>query len=196
MVFEGVPMFWDVVAERIAVRPGDATGDDVRTKRAERLVEQYPGLKDDTVTSLLLSEAKELAKSKADGIKSLEAKAAAQVGLIGAGIGLLSFVGKSVGTLHFTAQLGAALALLFASILGNAISLWPARYSPPSIEVYNSLETCQNATLKAPVSLELTEAYLRYDRNLQAISIIKGRWQGVATVLFILGVLMLLLNFY
>ncbi|HLY01612.1 MAG TPA: hypothetical protein VKR56_03860 [Candidatus Cybelea sp.] len=191
------PEPWGRLAERLAVRPGAMTADAKRKERTERLKADYPNLTNDTVSSLLLSEAKELAKSKFDGIRGLEGKATAQIGLIGAAIGLLSFVApKTVDSLQPTPWLGIALALLFASVLANAICLWPARYRPPSVEVYNSLETCEAGSLKAPIMLELTEAFLLYNRKLQVISVKKGRWQGLGNVLLIVGVLSLLVNYY
>jgi hypothetical protein len=196
VLLEG-PEPWARITERFAVRPGAMTADAKRTERTERLRARYPNLTDDTVSSLLLSEAKELTKSKVDGIKALEGKATAQIGLIGAGIALLSFIApKTVGSAELTAWLGIALAFFFASVLANAISLWPARYRPPSVEVYNSLETCGEGSLKAPIMLELTESFLLYNRKLQVVSVKKGRWQGLGTVLLIVGVLTLLVNYY
>jgi hypothetical protein len=191
------PEPWARFADRFAVRPGAMTADAKRKERTERLKTQYPNFTDDSVSSLLLSEAKEFVKSKVDGIRALEGRATAQIGLIGAGIALLSFVApKIVGSAQLTPWFGIALALLFASILANAICLWPARHRPPSVEVYNSLETCEVGSLKAPIMLELTEGFLVYNRKLQVISVKKGRWQGLGTVLLIVGVLALLLNYY
>jgi len=195
-ILEG-PEPWRRITERFAVRPGAMTADAKRIERTERLKAAYPNLTDDTVSSLLLSEAKELAKSKVDGIRALEVRATAQIGLIAVGIGLLSFVvPKTVGNVQLTPWLGITLALLFASILANAICLRPARYRPPSVEVYNSLETCEIASLKAPIMLELTEGFLVYNRKLQVVIVKKGRWQGLATVLLIVGIFTLLLNYY
>jgi hypothetical protein len=191
------PEPWVRFAERFAVQPGAMTADARRKERTDRLKAQYSNLADDSVSSLLLSEAKEVVKSKVDGIRALEGKASTQIVLIGAGIGLLSFAAtKTVGGGQLTPWFGIALALLFASILANAICLWPARYRPPSVEVYNSLETCEIGSLRAPIMLELTEGFLVYNRKLQVISVKKGRWQGLGTVLLILGVLTLLLNYY
>jgi hypothetical protein len=191
------PEPWRRITERFAVRPGAMTADAKRKERTERLKTAYPNLIDDVVSSLLLSEAKELAKSKVDGIKALEGKATAQIGLIGAAIGLLSLVApKIVGSAGLTPWFGIALAILFSSVLANAICLWPARYRPPSVEVYNSLETCEAGSLKAPIMLELTEGFLVYNRKLQVISVKKSRWQGLGTVLLIVGVFTLLINFY
>jgi hypothetical protein len=42
----------------------------------------------------------------------------------------------------------------------------------------------------------LTESFLLYNRKLQVVSVKKGRWQGLGTVLLIVGVLTLLVNYY
>ncbi|HEY2474604.1 MAG TPA: hypothetical protein VGI19_07345 [Candidatus Cybelea sp.] len=183
--------------KRFVEVPEFTVTDDVRALTTARLRSQYPAFADDGVAGALFAQAQGLASSEAAGIRSLEARSLAQICLIAVAVVLLTiFTPRGDQAVPLSAAFGIALFLFFASILANAICSWPARYQPPSLEVYTSPETCQSKELKAPVIFELTESALAYYRNLQVAGIKKGRWLRLGTILLILGVLFLLFNFH
>jgi hypothetical protein len=194
---QNIVRLWLRLLDRLAVPEGAMPADEARAERTERLKSMYPGLTDDTVAAFLLARADALTATLTDGIRRLEARALAQIGLAGAAVALLSFfASKSDATGQPTALFEFARILLFISVAVSAIALMPQRCRPPSVEAYNSLETCENKELKAPITLELTEAALIYNRKLQVVSVKKGRWQGAGIVVAILAIFFLLLNFH
>lgn len=194
---QNIVRLWLKLLDRLAVPEGAMPADEARAERTERLKSWYPGLTDDTVATFLLAEANTLTATISDGIRRLEARALAQIGLAGAAIVLLSFfASKSDATVQPAAPFEFALVLLFVAIVVSAIALMPPRCRPPSVEVYNALGTCENTDLKAPITLELTEAVLIYNRKLQVVSVKKGRWLGAGIVVAILAIFFLLLNFH
>ena len=194
---QNIVRLWLKLLDRLAVPEGAMPADEARAQRAERLKSMYPGLTDDTVAAFLLAQADTVTLTISDGIRRLEARALAQIGLAGAAIVLLSFfASKSDATGQPTALFELALMLLFFSVVVSAIALMPQRCRPPSVEAYNSLATCENKELKAPITLELTEAALIYNRKLHVVSVKKGRWQRAGIAVAILAIFFLLLNFH
>ena len=194
---QNIVRLWLKVLDRLAVPEGAMPAGEARAERTERLKVQYPGLTDDTVAAFLFGQANTLTATLSDGIRRLEARALAQIGLTGAAVVLLSFFApKSDATGQPTALFEFALLLLFAATVVSAIALMPQRCRPPSVEVYNLLGTCETKEHKAPITLELTEAVLIYNRKLQVVNVKKGRWQGAGIVVAILAIFFLLLNFH
>jgi hypothetical protein len=193
---QSILRLWLTLLDRLAVPEGAMPADEARAARTERLKTSYPGLTDDTVAAFLFGQANTMTATLSNGIRRLEARASAQIGLTGAAVALLTlFASKSDATGQPTALFEFALTLFFVAIAVSAIALMPQRCRPPSVEVYNSLGTCENTELKAPITLELTEAVLVYNRKLQVVGVKKGRWQGAGIVLAILAIFFLLLNF-
>jgi hypothetical protein len=194
---QNIVRLWGKLLDRLAVPEGVMPADETRAERTERLKSWYPGLTDDTVAAFLFAQANTLTATLSDEIRRREARALAQIGLTGAAVVLLSFfASKSDATGQPTASFEFALMLFFVAIVVSAIALMPPRCRPPSVEVYNSLRTCEDKELKAPITLELTEAALIYNRKLQVVSVKKGRWQGAGIVIAILAIFFLLLNFH
>ncbi|MGB6522479.1 MAG: hypothetical protein WBE83_11975 [Candidatus Cybelea sp.] len=194
---QNIVRLWGKLLDRLAVPEGVMPADETRAERTERLKSWYPGLTDDTVAAFLFAQANTLTATLSDGIRRREARALAQIGLTGAAVVLLSFfASKSDATGQPTASFEFSLMLFFVAIVVSAIALMPPRCRPPSVEVYNSLRTCEDKVLKAPITLELTEAALIYNRKLQVVSVKKGRWQGAGIVIAILATFFLLLSFH
>jgi hypothetical protein len=194
---QNIVRLWGKLLDRLAVPEGVMPADETRAERTERLKSWYPGLTDDTVAAFLFAQANTLTATLSDGIRRREARALAQIGLTGAAVVLLSFfASKSDATGQPTASFEFSLMLFFVAIVVSAIALMPPRCRPPSVEVYNSLRTCEDKELKAPITLELTEAALIYNRKLQVVSVKKGRWQGAGIVIAILATFFLLLSFH
>ena len=146
---QNIVRLWLRLLDRLAVPEGAMPADEARAERTERLKSWYPGLTDDTVAAFLLAEANALTATISDGIRRLEARALAQIGLAGAAVVLLSFfASKSDATVQPAAPFEFALVLLFVAIVVSAIALMPPRCRPPSVEVYNALGTCENTRLK------------------------------------------------
>ncbi|HEY2554917.1 MAG TPA: hypothetical protein VGI15_06690 [Candidatus Cybelea sp.] len=193
---QNIVRLWSKLLDRLGVPEGVVPLEEARAERTERLRSQYPGLTDDAVAAFLLAQANALTAAISDGIKRLEARALALIGLAGAAVVLLSMFSPKGDATAPTALFEFALILLFCSIVVSAIALMPQRCRAPSVEIYNSLGTCENQELKAPITLELTEAVLIYNRKLQVVNVKKGRWQGAGIVLAVSALFFLLLNFH
>ncbi|HEY1882000.1 MAG TPA: hypothetical protein VGG51_03030 [Candidatus Cybelea sp.] len=187
---------WRNLLDRLAVPVGELPSPQERAERAGRLKSEYPGLTDDIVAAFLFGQASALTATTAEGTRRYEARALAQVGLAAAAVVLLPLCAfKADATAQPTGFFGFGLFLLFVSSVVSAVALMPQRCRPPVVEVYNSAETCEVKELKAPVTLELTESVLLYNRKLEAVRIKKGRWQGAGIVVAISAIFFLLLNF-
>jgi hypothetical protein len=176
------------------VRP--VADDAKRHERFIRLRDDYRGIRDDSVTSLLLTEAKELLQNKQDGIKAIEAKASAEIGLVAGSIGLLSVVGPKTGELAFpTFWFFVGISFLFLSIAINLFAIWPTRYGFSSLDAYNDTDIVKFAAMKARIQLELTEGLLVNARRQEHTAGRKSRAFGVGTALLLLGILALFVNY-
>ena len=104
-------------------------------------------IRDSTTADFLLSESKYLVLSKIDAIKSTEAKANAQLSIVGGGIGLLSVFGANQSSIlpgSISIVIVAAV-LLFVSIGFNVVCITIGRTDVlPGIDVYNSEATARS----------------------------------------------------
>jgi hypothetical protein len=178
----------------------DLASDDVRHQWFEYFTHdpKMVWIRDSTVADLLLAEAKYVIGQRLDTIKTLEGKAATQLGIVGSGIGLLSVFGatQSAPALAHPAEILAAAAFLLLSIACNLTCISIGRTDVlPSLDVYNSEELVKSAEMKGRVSTSLTEGYLDLSNDLLRDSRTKGRLQQIATVCFLGGVLVLALNY-
>jgi len=173
------------------------------TERANRLRElqasDYDGVGNPFVTDFLLAEIKAINQTKLDGIKDVETKASSQIAIVGSGLGLFSLVVPKLES-HlvvnpFVAIGGAGLLLL--SIMANFACVLPRTSTAlPTLDEYNDTETVKRPDMKARIQLELNEAYLNYSNELSAVGMTKGNQQRWGTILFVLGAVCLLLNFF
>ncbi|HEX4014681.1 MAG TPA: hypothetical protein VHX17_12465 [Candidatus Cybelea sp.] len=187
---------WLALLDRLALPVGELPSVEERAERARRLKTTYPGLTDDTVAAFLFAQGNALTLTLSQGIRLFEARALGQIGLAGAGVVLLSFFGfRTDAAAQPSGFFGFGLLLLFVSIVVSAIALMPKRCRQPSVEIYNSPETCAEKDLAAAITLELTDGVLLYNRQLEVVRVKKGRWQGAGVVVAICAIFFLLLNF-
>jgi hypothetical protein len=155
-------------------------------------------VRDSTTADFLLAESKYLVAQKIDAIKTSEAKAAAQLGIVGGGIGLLAIFGpaQSTNLPGLTTALICGAVMLFLSIAVNLLCISLGRTDVlPSIDVYNLEKTARLPEMKARISVSLTEGYVDYSSELTGASRTKGRLQKIASFFFVLGVLSLAINY-
>jgi hypothetical protein len=143
-----------------------------------------------------MGEAKEIVKTKWDGIRSIESKAAAQITVATSAVGLLSIIGpKASDHIRTSPFFYGGVALVFLALVANAICLWPTGYRYSSLEQYNDTDTVLNPAFKSRIELELTEGYLKTSRRLEIPATRKARSFTVATSALILGILALFVNY-
>ena len=167
------------------------------TSRGEEMAEGLAG-SGGVTAEFLLAEAKFVVEKKIAAIKDLEAKASAQLYVVGIGLGLLSIFGTSqpqFGSGFVPLVFGGAGVLLVALVL-NLICVSLGRVDDlPQMDIYDASLFVRDKTIKARVSLSLTESYIEVSNELTVLGRRKGDIQRAATAAATLGVVALTLNY-
>ena len=166
------------------------------TSRGEEMAEGLTGA--GTTSEFLLAEAKFVVEKKIDSIKAIESKASAQLCIVGIGLGLFSIFGASqtqVVAGFVPVIVGGAAVLIVAIVLDLLCVSTGLVDDLPQLDTYNTHLIVRDKTIKARVSLSLTESYLELASDLTALGRTKGRMQRAATIAVMLGVVALTLNY-
>jgi hypothetical protein len=147
------------------------------------------------VTELLLREVKYSIDVKIATIRATEGKAAAQVAVLGGGLGIVSILGVAQSSFNITGNLWLFIAACVFLLIAAAIDVLciAAGYTEklPHLDIFNSLGIVRSSAMKGRVGMSLTEGYLDYDSELLAFSLNKARLLKTATAALLAGVFVL-----
>jgi hypothetical protein len=150
------------------------------------------------VTELLLREVKYSIDIKIATIRSTEGKAAAQVAVLGGGLGIVSILGAAQTTFAIVGNVWLFLSACVCLVVAATIDVFciASGYTEklPHLDIFNSLAVVSNAQMKGRVGMSLAEGYLDYDSELLAFSLSKARLLKVATAALVAGVFILAAN--
>jgi hypothetical protein len=165
---------------------------DVEERRLQRsALEAQEDLTGSEVAEFVLSAVMFTIGAKQDMIRTLEAKAASQVGFAGAILAIMVTLGRSDSTkLLFLIAMGA----LTLCILSNLYAMFVSEYDAPSPLLYNLPSVLNDARNKGKIATSLAEAYGRYGLDLGVEAGKKSRYVRAGTILLATGIAFVLLS--
>jgi hypothetical protein len=180
-------------------RPKDLATDEMRAEWSEYLQNSPDAqVAISKVTELLLREVKYSIDIKIATIRATEGKAAAQVAVLGGGLGIVSILGAAQTTFAITGNVWLFLSACICLVVAATIDVFciASGYTErlPHLDIFNSLAVVTNPQMKGRVGMSLAEGYLDYDSELLAFSLSKARLLRLATTALVAGVFILALN--
>lgn len=145
----------------------------------------YQNITDEKVPSFLFTAIGKNVDAKHDAIKTLETKAASQIGFAGTIIAIFAALGEHTHFLWIAIPLG-------ISILASLRAIFVKEYNLPSPIVYNLDTILSDPNNAAKIASALTESYAQYGLDLGVAAGRTARYVSTGTIGLVVGVIMLL----